>query len=664
MTGARHLVFARADGMAESAEGTPVVVGVGQTSVEIELRLEAGSTIRGTVADHGKPVAGARVGAFDGLRTTATAVSQVDGAYVLAGVPRGEVRFTAMPYDVVAPKAFQVARSVHDGVAIEVESLGSIVGNVVRNKQPVPGATIDIHGPNERDLEPVYADARGHFELHGLQPGPWAIAASEDRAGAFGGPKDPIQLARGQTAEVTLDLTWAASISGRVVDQNGAPVPGVSVLFRNTKSDDVGLTTTIEDGTYRAATMTGGGDYRPLVKRTIRSTASLPPVAGGEFPLVALSGGDSEVTGIVLAVRLDHLSIAGKVVDSDGAAVADARVVAELAEGNVPAFESGTQDPATTTSVDGHFAIDDLLAGTYALRARSAAGVEATLTGIRAGRTDITLVVPAAGTIEVTTVGFKTTPQVTAVRTGAWNAPTTAVGGGGTFALRNLSPGSYTVVARTGAEAASAVVDVTAGKTSRATLTSAGSGVVAGHVREFRTGKPVEGMTCRALPRTGTTATAFPPGEGARTDAQGAFVITAAPAGTITVRCDGLWRNYSDGIRLITLAASQRAEIDVKVVEITGQPSVTFAGFGADFDPGLLVPRLVEVKPGGPAAAGGLLEGDMVTTVDGLAVTEVSVRGVWLAIVNRAPGSKVKIGVTRGAKVITAEVTLGEAPPS
>jgi hypothetical protein len=186
--------------------------------------------------------------------------------------------------------------------------------------------------------------------------------------------------------------------------------------------------------------------------------------------------------------------------------------------------------------------------------------------------------------------------------------------------------------------------------------------VIAGHVREFLTGKPVEGMTCRALPRSGTTFTPFPPGDGARTDAQGAFLIAAAPAGTLSVRCDGLWRNYSDGLRLITLQPAQRADIDVRVVGIKDDPVTVIGGFGADFDERLLVPRLVRVQPGGPAAVAGLLEGDQVITIDAASVSELSLRGVWLLIINRPPGAKVKIGVTRGSKTVNAELTLGEAP--
>jgi S1-C subfamily serine protease len=68
------------------------------------------------------------------------------------------------------------------------------------------------------------------------------------------------------------------------------------------------------------------------------------------------------------------------------------------------------------------------------------------------------------------------------------------------------------------------------------------------------------------------------------------------------------------------------------------------------------------VQPHGPAAVAGFLEGDVIVTVDAASVSELSPRGVWVLIVNRPPGTKVKLGVTRAGKTVTGEVTLGEAP--
>jgi RNA polymerase sigma factor (sigma-70 family) len=672
MTAGRHLVFARAEGMSESLQGTPAVVGVGQTSVEIELRLAVGSTIRGTVVDHAhKPIGGATVAAIDRLygTTAATGVSQDDGSFVLTGVPHGEIRFTAQPYEVVKPTTLQVVQPTHDAVTLEVEPLGTILGHVVRNDQPLAGAIVDLHGPNERELRPVQADAHGYFEAHGLRPGAWSVAAEDMHIGAFGALAEPVHLGPGETKEVTVDVKYAASIAGRVVDQNGAPVPSVMVLFRHIRSDDAGQATTDVDGNFRAATMTGGGEYRATVMRSLLASTALPPASGNPFPLISLSDGNASVTGIVLAVRVDHLSIAGTVVDGDGAPVSDARVVAHLTDGEMRGVRQA-QDPADTTDVNGHFAIEDLLAGTYTLGARSAAGVDTELAGVRAGRADVKLVLPASGGIDVTTMGFTTPPRVTAMRLGGTpSAPIVATQQGTLFALRNLSPGNYAVVARTVTEAASAVVEVTGGRTARTTLTSAGSGVIAGHVRELRSGKPVEGTTCRAIPRITTDPGAENdplgslPGDGVRTDAQGAFLIAAAPAGPIAVTCDGLLQTYSDGLRLITLTAGQRVDLDEPVVGWTHVDGLTpLASIGAFIDAGGLIARLVNVEPGGPAATAGFADGDVVVGVDGTSVTELSANGVWLFLVNRQPGTKMKLAATRNGKTITGELTLGDRP--
>ena len=659
----RHLVFARAAGLVDTTRGTPVVVGVGQSSVEIEIRVEAGSTIRGKVVDHGKPVAGARVAALNDFQARLTAVSQEDGSFVLAGVPLGEIRFAALPYEILSPRTFRVTGPSHD-VTLEVESRGTIVGHVVRNKQPLPFANVDIHGPNDYELDEIRADANGRFEARGLRPGPWVLFAWDDHQGAFGRAPETINLARGQTAEVTIDVAFAGAISGRVVDQHGAPVPGVTVAFRNTKSEDVGIAATADDGSFRAATMTGGGQYRPVVARNLLSSAQLRPASGSDFPLITLDNGDSEVTGVLLAVKLDQLSIAGKVVDSTGMAVPDARVIAVLVDGTgATAVPHGVQDPAATSDVDGQFSINELFAGTYALRARSPAGTEATLPGVTAGRSDAVIVLPSPGGIDVTTFGFKTPPQVSAAESGTRDAPTLGTPQGNVYAIRNLSPGTYTVTATTTNESASAVVQVTAGSTTSTTLTSSGSGVVAGRVIDFRSGRPVEGMTCRALPRVGMQLAPVAPSDGTRTDAQGGFLIDGAPAGPIAVWCDGLWRTYSDGMRLVTLAPSQRSDIDVPVVAWSEEPGTTLGGPGFELDRTVLVPQIVNVQPKGSAALAGFQQGDIIVSLDGASVSELSTRGVWVLLINRPPGSKVKIGAMRAGKPFNGEIVLGEAPP-
>jgi RNA polymerase sigma factor (sigma-70 family) len=660
----RHRVFARAEGMVETSRATPVVVEAGQISEELVIRLGAGSLVRGVVLEGGEPVAGARVAtqALEGRSRSRVAVSQEDGTFVLEGVPRGEVRFTASPYDVVSPASFRVEKAEHDGVVLEVEALGAIVGQVVRGRRPVPGAFINIHGPNARELEPIRADADSRFEARGLRPGRWTLFAATERNDAFGRAPEIIQLARGATEEVTIELAYSAAIAGVVLDQDGAPVPGVSVAFQHTTLDDAGVAITSADGTFRAAMMIGGGQYRTAVKAHQGSSSLLPPAPGAELPLVTLADADSEITNLVIKVQLDRLSIAGAVVDTSGAPVADARVVATMVQaGEEPRFFRWVHHAAAVTDVEGRFSIADLSDGTYAVQARSPAGAEATATGVRAGRADVALTLPAPGAIEGTLVGFAGEPQVSATPTGGTSAaPTHGIVDGASFAFRDLSPGTYVVMAASSSEAASARVVVRAGSASRVTLTSGGSATVVGQVREFAAGDPVEGMSCRAIPRRGSDIPRPFPAAAVRSGADGRFVLSAAPAGDVVVFCGGLWHTHSDGLRMVTLAPSKRQEIDVPVVAWRDEVARTIGGIGAEIGGGALIPRLSRVREDGPAAAAGLRDGDRVVAVDGVSVTELSPGGIFVLIANRPPGTVVKVTAARAGKAFTGDLVLGE----
>ena len=662
-----HVLEAIADRLATARE-TPIVVEAGQTTEDIVLVLETRSTVRGRVTDGGKPVAGAVVAARTGDdgRQSGDAVSQEDGSFVLDRVPRGQVRFVARPYQVVRPETFEVTRPEHDDVIIEVDPLGVIAGRVLRRDRPVGAARILLRGPNSPALGPVQTGDDGRFEARGLGPGEWQVIASSDRDGAFS-PAQDVHLERGQRAEVTIDLAYSAAISGVVVDQDGAPVPAVSVELRHSGRADSGVATTAADGRFRAASMMGGGQYLTTIRPRWNATETLRPAAGGQFPPITLADGSSEVTGVVLAVRLDRLSIAGRVVNESGEPVPDARVAAEMmSPGVAPRFGRWFHQASTVTDVDGRFSIGELSAGTYALQARSSSGAESVMDGIAAGRANVAIVLPSPGSIEGTLAGFHETPRVFAVRQDARTsgAVTHAAVSGTAFTMRNVTPGTYLVDARAATEAASARVEVMAGQTSHITLSTTGSsGTVTGRMRDFRSGAPVEGMTCVPWPRVGIDRTSGWVGDGVRTDADGRFTLTSVPTGDLAIFCHGQGSyqeaTYTNGVRLVSMAPGQRLEIDVPVVKMA--EGGVLAGIGADFDHTVFVPLLDRVQPGGPAASAGLQDGDIIIAVDATSVTELSPLGVWILITNRPPGATVRVTVRRDAKTITGTLILG--PP-
>ena len=659
-----HLLTAIGDELA-TARATPITVAAGQTTDPVELVLETRSTLRGVVTAGGKRVAGARVTATapDPNRHSASAVSQEDGSFVLDRVPRGPVRFSAPPYEVVKPTSFTVNRPEQDGLTIEVAPLGAIAGQVVRGNRPVEGALVEVHGPNSWGMAPIHSGPDGRFEARGLRPGMWAVTASSERDGAFGKASKPIQVARGRTAEVTIDLAYAASISGVVVDQDGAPVAGIRVGFFHTGTNDAGFATTAMDGSFRAAMMAGGGQYRVQVHLGQGPGEGLRPAAGGAFPLVSLEDGSSQVTGLVLAVRRDRLSISGRVVDQSGAPVPDTHVAAQRTQPGVqPSFRRWLQEQSTTTDVDGQFTIGDLSAGTYALEARSSAGASVIAQGIQAGRTDVEVVLPSPGSIQGTLTGFKQPPEVWAMRQDSRTVDAPAVGqvSGNGFVISSLSPGTYLVSATSLTEAASARVKVAPGTPAPVTLTAAGSAVVSGRVRDFQSGAPVEGMTCVPEPRIGATRSGGPPiGNNTQTDAQGAFELAAVPAGDLAIVCWNQGGLYTSGIRLVTAETSQHLAVDVPVVKIRQDVSSPLGGLGAEFDAQTFIARLYRVQPGGPAASAGFQDGDIVTAVDGASVTELSPMGVRFLIINRPPGTAIKVTVRRADQTVTANVTLG-----
>jgi membrane-associated protease RseP (regulator of RpoE activity) len=70
---------------------------------------------------------------------------------------------------------------------------------------------------------------------------------------------------------------------------------------------------------------------------------------------------------------------------------------------------------------------------------------------------------------------------------------------------------------------------------------------------------------------------------------------------------------------------------------------------------------LVElVEPGSPAAAAGLMPGDVITSVDGKAVT--SAQAAVAAIAAEHPGQSVTLGLDRFGQQVTVKVTLGTRP--
>jgi hypothetical protein len=339
-----------------------------QREHEVALTLDVTGAIAGVVVDGaGAPIGDAQVivepewtgGVADraawGVRGSQGAVTDQAGGFRFAGLPDGSYRVRA-----ARPGATEAALWLAEGVVaqpggaavrIVVGADGRVVGKVAFADGTAPKAfTVSIGGTH-----PVpFASGDGSFAL---------AAAGGSHTVTIGGPgfvearvRD-VAVAGDKDADLgTITVAPGRSVSGRVVDANGAPVPGATIAAgallsgggaelyipdesigaRSTEADDAGRFSL--DGFGNGAVTVVAG------KRDVGRSASLrlPP------------GPNSAVLELVLQPTT---GLAGRVTRG-GAPVADTVVIANP----IGAISSNF---FVITGADGSFVLDALAPGPY-----------------------------------------------------------------------------------------------------------------------------------------------------------------------------------------------------------------------------------------------------------------------------------------------------------
>jgi hypothetical protein len=444
-----------------------------------------------------------------------------------------------------------------------------------------------------------------------------------------------------------------------VVDQGGRPVADAWVRCVAPKNGDLGEGPTADDGSFRCTSMRGAADYLCAVYPQEGVRQAYPTVDGKPHPAIHVADGAAVITGVRLAIRRDHLEIAGRVIDTSGAPVLDARVraVAMRDDGQPPQFPSWRPIPLAITDTEGAFRLAGLAPGTYAVEARGADGGEKVVTGIAAGARDVDIVIERPGAIEGDLVGFANPPVVYASPIGS----TFRLNGGSIDGVRFRVPGvpqgRYLVTAQNALEGDIREVQVRVGETARVTLTSQGSSHVDVMLTDFETGKPIPGATCRTILSTEGRygVTNWDPSILPRTDETGR-VSLESPAGTVAVQCFGSPR-MAGGFAEVVAPRGGRVAVEVKSVFYPeGDPSYGDPGFTCDW---WVIPPIVNaVAPGGPAATG-VTPGDRVVSLDGVSLAGLSCGPVTALLTKHPPGTTVKLGLARGDSVRVISLTLG-----
>lgn len=633
-----------------TASPVEVVAEAGQTLDGVSVPLDAAFRLDGQLMADGRPVAGAslRVTIAGMLQSRETqAVSQADGRFTIERVRPGNLAFAVDGYQVLSPLDLRVAAGLEE-VRVELRAQGGVRGRVLRGGSPVAGAEVSCTDE--------LTGSDGRYACPWLEQGAHRLLA---RDGTSWGPRPQgllVELRRGETREIDLELAYSAAICGSVVDQNGDPLAGVDVEVALASGDDESSGQTGDDGRFCAGLLRGSGDYRPLVFMPGGRLHRFEPVR--PFPTIAVAGPHTRVDGVRLTVQRDALAITGRVVDAGGAPVADARVGAWPSGGadRPPPLFSHLRVPSATTDPDGEFRIGDLVRADYALLVRGRDGSESVARRVAAGARGVVVVLEAAGRIEGKLVGFATPPQIIAIVTDYQRPPLDAQVSGDRFHIDAAPPGTYVLTAVNGREMASATVVVRPGEAGAVTLAARGQGIIDGRVIAHGSGAPVAGVRCGAIPRAGRELGNFysVPDAGVVSDADGRFILDPAPAGEVAIHC-GSSAATTSGLQVASLQPGQRVPAQVEVVA-RGEHEGTIAALISPIDQ-----RVIAVTPGGPADRAGILLGDQVVAVDGQAVDGLAPDAVLTLIGDRPVGETARVAIQRGGQKLSFAVTVEAA---
>ena len=215
-----------------------------------DFMLLVGEMIRGRVICQGEGVPNATVQAFSLQNTTAIsrglATTDATGTFMLENLTPGEYNLLAGARGYRQETTLTRQRTGSDNVILEIAREADVCGRVVDpGGAPVTSFTCRLrtnNGPGTATSITEYVgtfnDPRGEFCLVGIPTGSYVIEASAPGfAPTFSAP---VNVSRGQapTGNV-VRLTAGGSISGRVVDAAGKPVPRARITTHDKDwSDD------------------------------------------------------------------------------------------------------------------------------------------------------------------------------------------------------------------------------------------------------------------------------------------------------------------------------------------------------------------------------------------------------------------------------------------
>lgn len=631
-----------------SEQPTVIELGIGEQVEGVRVIVDRAFSISGTVIESAskKGIPGVRLGVFSiagGQVAVAPDPSDADGAYEIVGVKAGNYMIFAIG-ETTMPEIGKSVEVVDKDITDLVIEMG--VGVTVTGRvEPGAVAAISLE-PAQVGIGNIFealkamlvvadSDATGAFKLEHVPAGSFTVHAKvpDGRAGSV-----PLLVGTTDKSGVVIKLEARASITGKVVDSNGASVARVHVTAKPKQEKDQGFrirmrdteqsALTAADGTFRIVGLDDG-----VHRLEVSDEQGDIPCAKCKSPAdpveVTLAVAEAK-TGVVLTVEARDGTLKGIVLDKEKKPVADVWITANVerpddqyAEFREMLAEMRGQAP-TLTGADGRFTFTNLRKGDYTITAETAKGTaRATAEHVKLGSTT-TLVLAPLGTLSgKVTLNGAPAPSYTLDCDPPGGMPRSFTSAAGTYELERIPPGHVKCSANGDAGRGTGEVDVPAGP---ATLDIALApwATITGTVVSVLDGKPLEGL--KLIASTDNDDMGFAEtllGKGPTSDSAGRFTIGKVAAGKGTVVVMPKEAGFVElAKREYEVAAGQRLDLGViKVVPPRSGDAGTL-GLSLDFAEDLLV--VTSVKPGGPAATAGVQVGDKLTAINGVPIATLT----------------------------------------
>jgi Carboxypeptidase regulatory-like domain/PDZ domain len=512
----------------------------------------------------------------------------------------------------------------------------------------------------------------GSYEIRGLRAGSFKITA-EVTADFVAKSEVVVEVAANATVERDIALTAepVGEIAGVVVDGSGAPVAGVDVVATTHRGNGATAAKTNTVGAFAIAALRPGGYAIHVMRdgKLLRKPGATDDMRDGEVATVKVG----QTTTVRLVVEVPAERITGTVVDTTDKPIADAFVAAAResdaagAGSNVEATRWDWDKRPVLTSTDGAFEVGKLAPGKYTVRAHLRGGGEAVAEHVATG-SSVKLTIQATGSFEGTvrrSGGAIVDDVAITIRdaTSGYRRREQFYRTAGRFVIRDVPKGSYVVVADAAGGTKQLELELREGEARTGVdFELLELVVLTGRIVQLGTTTPVAGFQVIARPVRGGGMYPQDPRR-ASSDAAGRFIVHNVAPGQLVIMMWPDGESDFTGVtsyRTITGSGTGSGTIDIgdlvalkrrlKPGETAGDLGLKFRQQPNDTPPDRRESRVSYIDPKGPAAKSGIEVEDVIVSIDGIDVRGENL-GRIRALVNAPPGTKLALGLARGATV-------------